>query len=98
MAKFCTGGLIFFYIVKQGKNIFFIYKKKVWKTTLFFVLLRQREHIFPHCIFICNFWYYFWVSYNYETKLRYYLAYLAYLAHFSQLHLILYLFGIIYWY
>ena len=50
-------------------------------------------YFFPTAFDFVSFWYYFGVSYNYETKLRYYLAYLAY---FSQLHLILYLFGIIF--
>ena len=58
MVNFLHWWINFFYIVKQGKNIFLYIEKKVWKTTLFFCPFKaEGEHIFPNCIFICNFWF-----------------------------------------
>ena len=54
----------FFYIVNQGKNIF-LYKKKVWQSTLFYPFLARGSIFFPTAFDFVSFWvlpyYWFWI-------------------------------------
>ena len=84
MANFCAGGLIFFYIVKQGKNIF-LYIKKVWQAH-FFTLFSRREHIFSQLhLILYLFGIVFGVSYNYGPKLKVYYEPLIFLFCLNRL-------------
>ena len=72
MANLRTGSL-FFYIVKQGKNIF-LYIKKVWQSTLFCSFLARGSIFFPIAFDFVSFCYCFWGSYNYEPNIKVYLS------------------------